>query len=59
MITRIAKAPCDKCGREISTDDEPRRGDWYFINDCNYIYGDGCDGQADTTQVTEEEIDIH
>jgi hypothetical protein len=51
METLVGVAPCDKCGRELITDET--LGDWYWQAGCSDIYGDGCDGHADETRVVE------
>lgn len=57
MLIQVAIAPCDKCGRDIMTDQ--RHGGWYFGSGCVDIYGDGCDGHADESKTRTEETDIY
>jgi hypothetical protein len=51
MKTLVGVAPCDKCGRELITDE--MLGGWYWQAGCSDVYGDGCDGHADETRVVE------
>lgn len=54
MNVLVGVAPCDKCGRDLMTDEY--MGGWYWQVGCFDIYGDGCHGQADSKQVREETI---
>ena len=56
MLIQVGIAPCDKCGRELMTDQ--KLGEWYFGSGCADIHGDGCDGQADTSKVATDTVDI-
>ena len=58
MQVQVATAPCDKCGRELTTD-ESIGSRWYWQAGCQDIYGDGCDGHADDTLAWVEEIEIY
>ena len=57
MDTLVAVAPCDKCGRELMTDEQFRG--WYWQAGCADIHGDGCDGHADETKLRVETIVIY
>jgi hypothetical protein len=59
MLLIVGVAPCDKCGRELITDEATRPGEWYFPAGCADIHGDGCNGHADTDKAHPEIIDIH
>lgn len=54
MLVTVAVAPCDKCGRDLMTDEY--LGEWYWPAGCIDIHGDGCNGHADSKQVREETI---
>ena len=56
MLIQVGIAPCDKCGRELMTDQ--KLGEWYFGSGCADIHADGCDGQADTSKATTDTVDI-
>lgn len=57
MRVLVATAPCDKCGRELTTDES--LGSWYWQAGCADIHADGCDGHADESQAHEEYVDIY
>ena len=57
MKVKVGVAPCDRCGRELMTDE--RHGGWYWQAGCSDIYGDGCHGHADEKQAREETVIIH
>jgi hypothetical protein len=58
MIIEVGIAPCDKCGRELITDQYLAPGAWYF-GSCDEINGDGCKGEADTDKGFTTEMEIH
>lgn len=57
MIITVGRAPCDTCGRELTTDE--RLGGWYFPASCAYIHDDGCPGHADDTRAYDDTEVIH
>jgi hypothetical protein len=57
VLLQVGIAPCDKCGRDIITDQQ--HGGWYFGSGCADIHGDGCDGHADESKARTEETDIY
>jgi hypothetical protein len=57
MLVKVATAPCDKCGRELTTDEW--LGSPYWQAGCADIHADGCHGQADDSKATVEYIEIH
>lgn len=56
MKVKVGVAPCDRCGRELMTDEW--HGGWYWQAGCSDIYGDGCHGHADDKQAREETVVI-
>lgn len=56
MIITVGRAPCDTCGRELTTDEW--HGGWYFPASCAYIHDDGCPGHADDTRAYDDTEDV-
>lgn len=57
MIIDVGRAPCDTCGRLLTTDQWHKA--WYFAASCGDIHGDGCPGHADDDRAYDDHEVIH